>query len=1247
MIMESSVSELTIYDNKEQAENSENNDAKEAEEKEILLSYIAEANERYRLKHELRQNNLNSIKPNDSVTGKLDSSLKKNTAFVRKLRNFTGPQLDSLLKDMAGLNLSMYISEVASAIVDAKLKLTDVPAAVALCSEVHRMYPEFSKVLRESWSKTLALKKDEKISNPSKLRVDLRFYGDLVTSGIFPSKEALPLLGNVLTVLTTMDKEEHNNISIILSFCKYCGEDYAGLVPRTIRCLSDKYQVPVPKSNILPPEKQKNVRSLLKDYYVSLSKHLLKEHAEMQAFERQNKRILQTKGELSTERKEKSEILSANFQKLFNGTQSFSEALDEDFPELPEDRISKNQDIGVGNVLENEDASSVANIWEDEESQHFYQDFPNLKDFLPNLKLPKDHCNQVQSSAMTEETLDQDIDEDLEEDVKKVDESSVNELIEDVEDNENNINASAKIMLDAFFTHLPNCVNREMIDNAAIEFLMNHNTKNHRKKLVKVLFGVPRTRLDLLPFYARLVAILNPVMPEVAIDLGQLLKHDFKYHIRKKDQINIESKIKVIRFIGELVKFQLYSKIEGLYCLKVLLHDFTHHHIEMACNLLETCGRFFFRSNDTHQRTKVYLEQMMRKKAVMALDWRYVTMIENAYYHVNPPEVPTKQVVDEPPLNLFICHILYQELMKPDVESETHVLQLMRKLNWEDQEISRYAINCLTDASKVKYFNIQCLANLLAGLVDYQEFVGAQVVDGVLEDIRLGMEINHKKLNQRRVAMIKYLGELYNYRMVESNDIFKVLYSLISFGVTLSYENPSPIDPPDNLFRLRLVCVLLETCGQFFNHGLSKTKLDYFFIFFQNYFWFKYNDPVWTAENPFPVNVNYMFRDTLLSLRPNLKIATSYEESQKGVIELQKKLFPNVPVLSEKQCVLSGLGTILESVNDEKDVNGNCESEDDRSESCNKTSNENNDNKSGNDNKNKNNEVNLMNNKNLNKSEDGENNKEKVNEDDGGLSIEKSLTEDVDDDGENNNDDTDADDFCDEDDDEDDDDDDEDDDDNRWNDDMDSKLERGSGKRKRQLSRKEVITDEDYDGSDIEDNAKPVLSDEKDDEFVNAFEKMVSDNIQDRMREQVKPQQVDISVPLHFKSNTKKTYEQLQEPEEKNESVNFVLMLRKGNKQQYKSLAVPVDSELAVNLKSQEKAERVEMERVKRLTLDINDRLEEEDYQDQMSQMCFTTNIKGMKPAIVSLNRERRHKYQHPKGAPDADLIFGRKKLQR
>lgn len=86
-----------------------------------------------------------------------------------------------------------------------------------------------------------------------------------------------------------------------------------------------------------------------------------------------------------------------------------------------------------------------------------------------------------------------------------------------------------------------------------------------------------------------------------------MLKQDFIYHIKKKDQINIETKIKVMRFIGELVKFKMYSKLEALFCIKVLLQDFNHHHIEMVCNLLETCGRFLYNHVDSHQRTKVYL----------------------------------------------------------------------------------------------------------------------------------------------------------------------------------------------------------------------------------------------------------------------------------------------------------------------------------------------------------------------------------------------------------------------------------------------------------------------------------------------------------------------------------------------------------------------------------------------------------------------------------------------------------------
>lgn len=174
--------------------------------------------------------------------------------------------------------------------------------------------------------------------------------------------------------------------------------------------------------------------------------------------------------------------------------------------------------------------------------------------------------------------------------------------------NTNNLaNANMKILMDAYIAQLPNCVNRELIDKAAKEFLTNMNTKTNRKRLVGALFQVQRTRLDLLPFYSRFVAILNPFMPELSTDLSSLLLNDFRFHVRKKDQINIESKIKTARFIGELVKFKMFGKAEAVNCLKTLLADFRHHNIEMFCNLLDCAGRYLYRNQETHMKLRLLL----------------------------------------------------------------------------------------------------------------------------------------------------------------------------------------------------------------------------------------------------------------------------------------------------------------------------------------------------------------------------------------------------------------------------------------------------------------------------------------------------------------------------------------------------------------------------------------------------------------------------------------------------------------
>jgi regulator of nonsense transcripts 2 len=97
--------------------------------------------------------------------------------------------------------------------------------------------------------------------------------------------------------------------------------------------------------------------------------------------------------------------------------------------------------------------------------------------------------------------------------------------------------------------------------------------------------------------------------------------------------------------------------------------------------------------------------------------------------------------------------------------------------------------------------------------------------------------------------MVKYLGEMYNYRVVDSLIIFRTLYLLITFAVNLESEfnersdekhssictapEMNELDPPEHLFRIRLVCTLLDTCGQYFDRGTSKKRLDCFLVYFQ------------------------------------------------------------------------------------------------------------------------------------------------------------------------------------------------------------------------------------------------------------------------------------------------------------------------------------------------------------------------------------------------------------------------------
>merc|ERR1719234_1569939 len=593
---------------------------------------MAEALARQEWKESLRSANVEAEanrSDDDKQFFKLDSSLKKNTAFIKKCKTFSEGQKTALTKEMSGLNLTKYIGEVSSALVETKLKMSDITAMVEFCSALHQRYTEFSTCLLENWTKVLSMKKDERVSNPSKMRVDLRLYSELVSVSVFSLKLGLPLLGNVLTTLVAQDKESLANTSILISFRKHCGDDYAGLTPYLISKAASAHGLKPPVPTLLSPQKQAGVRNILTEYLGRLVTTLLNTHKELNMVERGNRRQMMTRGEVGQEAKERATRLKEEMEKLKSNTEQMSEAMGEAMVELPKLETEKDDEEDLGEA----------------------------------------------------------------------------------------INLSTRMVLDAFLAQLPNCVNRDLIDSAAAEFCMNHNTKSNRKRLVKGLFTVHRTRTDLLAFYSRLVAALQPCIADIPIQLGALLKQEFRWQVRKKDQINIESKLKVCRFIGELTKFKQFPKADTLFCLKQLIFDFSHHNIEMACALVETCGQFLFRSPDSHRRMKIYLESMLRKKAAMSLDSRYTTMIENAYYMIAPPDSPQEAKKERPPLHQYIRKLLYTDLNKTNTEK---ILRQIRKLDWENPDVAAYAIKCLKNVWNQKYFNIRYTASLLAGLVQYQ-----------------------------------------------------------------------------------------------------------------------------------------------------------------------------------------------------------------------------------------------------------------------------------------------------------------------------------------------------------------------------------------------------------------------------------------------------------------------------------------------------------------------------------------------
>ncbi|KAG6375457.1 ARM repeat-containing protein [Boletus reticuloceps] len=790
----------------------------------------------------------------------------------------------------------------------------------------------------------------EDAARVARQRPVLRVCSELALVGIIkdsPTKSGGEWIIKAIKELLSNDPTL-SSLPLLSTFLKSYARPYLGLMPAQAKQIPSDSK-PGTLSSITTSEAQGSFPPLLNEgeelveqdirdrfrrmcegYFDKVSKKLVMEHKRLQEQDRRNHEAYIRSGEIFEDRQQAYEKMTKGYEKLLASCQTLSELLYLPMPALPT-ASQKSDSIQIGShpggILadDSEDISLASGKWEDEEERKFFEDIQDLKDFVPKSVLGIE--SEERTDKATDEEREKAEKEKAEVEAKKLEQelerltangeirTNGNHHPGDGPDSPNDEEDGAVTptpgspksstpslspqlapqgpsqLLTALLTRLPDATNRASIDQAAVDFAFL-NSKAARKRFVKFLTTIPKNRADLLPHYSRLVATLSKYMPDIGSELVASLDEEFRYLQRKKNVVKelADIRIKNIVFLSSLTKFRIVPSHLILHMFKVCLDDLSGTNVENIALLLEGCGRFLLRSEDTRERFSTMLELMKRKQSMQHFDQRQILLLENAYYQCNPPERAPRVEKERTPIELFIRHLIFDVLAKRTIDK---VLKLIRKLDWDDPLVQRSLHKVFTKPWKIKYSNISLLAMLTYDLQRYHPAFAISVVDQVLEDIRRGLEQNIYNTNQQRIATMKYLGELYIYRLVGSSMVFDALWSLVTFGHPDGQplpRQPCPLDMPDDFFRIRLVCVMLDTVGMCFDRGSQKRKLDSFLVFFQYYV---------LCKEELTMDVDFMLSDSFEAIRPKLAMPKFIEEAAAAVDEMFNTVMQNAGLTTE------------------------------------------------------------------------------------------------------------------------------------------------------------------------------------------------------------------------------------------------------------------------------------------------------------------------------------------------------------
>jgi hypothetical protein len=377
------------------------------------------------------------------------------------------------------------------------------------------------------------------------------------------------------------------------------------------------------------------------------------------------------------------------------------------------------------------------------------------------------------------------------------------------------ITSTTQAELNYLISQIQSCTSKEICDELGIKFCRLSN-KNNCKKLIQALTSVSTSNVHLIPFYCRLVAVICKVLPEIGQRVAAICEDRFWNQL-----LDPELRNNNIRYMGELYKFKIISGSSLFATINFMLADPSQDNVESVFILLEKVGQTLDRDPKTTNRFKDQLKLMLRIINVKNLDFKQTPLVDYAY-NLYKPHLVNKRIKPSTSVYLFV-----KEILTPNYRIKiTKVSTKLRKLHYPEQE--SILLKALMEELNTNESCHSQLAYIVTNVSRIHPSISICLVDLLLEIVHRGMyemEVNNM---QRRTSEIKFLAELYSLKLVSTEVLMATLYLIIK--EMNSKNKMTPIEIKEECFRVRLVLVILNSCGIYFLKGKSNVLMSKFLL---------------------------------------------------------------------------------------------------------------------------------------------------------------------------------------------------------------------------------------------------------------------------------------------------------------------------------------------------------------------------------------------------------------------------------